>query len=287
MRAIVYDKYGSVDVLELKDIDKPAVKDDEVLVRVRAASTNPLDWHFMRGEPYIVRPQLGLRRPKRRVLGNDMAGVVEAVGKNVARFRPGDEVIGDVNGSYAEYASVSEDLLGLKPANLTKSGRRYDLIFQLAGTRSPSNCRRSPTPKGTLLLSSGESSGRWIGPVGRIIKAVVLSPFVSQRLSAFEAKRSKEYLQLLRESHRGRQGHAGHLRDAGRGGDRDMQLRVRSDEVGADPRARGDGFGLRAHSAPHRKHLGKHHDRLLPPGVLLGAGSPRPGTRPDHRSGRG
>jgi NADPH:quinone reductase-like Zn-dependent oxidoreductase len=282
VKAIVYDRYGPADVLELKDIDKPEPKDDEVLVRVRAASANPLDWHFMRGQPYIARLQMGLPRPKRRVLGNDMAGEVEAVGDKVTRFRPGDEVFGDVSGSYAEYASVSENLLERKPTNLTfeqaaavpvagvtalqglrnkgnvqarqkvliigagggvgtfavplakefgaivtgvcsttkvdlvqsigadhvidytqedftRSGQRYDLIFQLAGTRSPSDCRRALTSKGTLVLSSGESPGRWIGPIGRIVKALVLSPFVSQRLVVFEAKRSKEDLALLKE----------------------------------------------------------------------------------------
>lgn len=83
--------------------------------------------------------------------------------------------------------------------DFTQNGQEYDLILQLAGTRSPSECRRALTSKGTLLLSSGESSGRWIGPLGRIIKAVLLSPFVSQRLAPFEAKRSKQDLQVLKE----------------------------------------------------------------------------------------
>ena len=95
MKAIVQDKYGSPDVLELQDIDKPVVKDDEVLVRVRAASANPADWHFMRGLPYIMRPQAGLGKPKNSVLGRDIAGQVEAVGKDVTGFRPGDEVFGN------------------------------------------------------------------------------------------------------------------------------------------------------------------------------------------------
>jgi len=274
MKAIVQDKYGSPDVLELQEIDKPVVKDDEVLVRVRAASANPADWHFMRGLPYVMRPQSGLRKPKNSVLGRDIAGQVEAVGKDVTGFRPGDEVFANVEtGGFAEYTSVSEGLLELKPTSLsfehaaavplaaltalqglrdagqvqpkqkvlivgasggvgtfavqvakyfgaevtgvcstrnvemvrslgadhvidytqedfTQSGRKYDLILQLAGTRSPSECRRALTSKGILVLSSGESGGRWIGPVDRIIKAVVLSPFVSQKLGSFlnEAK---------------------------------------------------------------------------------------------------
>jgi NADPH:quinone reductase-like Zn-dependent oxidoreductase len=282
LKAITYHRYGSPDVLELEEVDEPVVQDDEVLVRIRAASVNPRDWHFMRGLPSIMRP-LALRIPKDGGLGSDVAGQVEAVGKTVTRFRPGDEVFAHVlRGGFAEYTAVPEDVLGLKPANLTfeqaaavplagltalqglrdhgrvqpgqkvliigasggvgtfavqiaksfgadvtgvcstrnvdlvrsigadhvidytqedftQSGQKHDLIFQLAGTRSPSDCRRALTPKGKLLLSSGESDGRWIGPLDRMIKAVVLSPFVSQRLGAFEAKRSREDLQVLKE----------------------------------------------------------------------------------------
>jgi NADPH:quinone reductase-like Zn-dependent oxidoreductase len=282
LKAITTHSYGSPDVLELEAVDEPVVKDDEVLVGVRAASVNPRDWHFLRGLPYIMRP-VGLRRPKNGVLGSDVAGQVEAVGKTVTRFRPGDEVFAHVlAGGFAEYTCIPEEVLGLKPANLTfeqaaavplaaltalqglrdhgriqpgqkvliigasggvgtfavqiarsfgadvtgvcstrnvdmvrsigadhviaytqedftQSGQKYDLVFQLAGTRSPSDCRRALTPKGTLVLSSGESDGRWIGPIDRIVKAVVLSPFVSQRLGTFEAKQSKEDLQVLKE----------------------------------------------------------------------------------------
>jgi len=133
MRAVVYDRYGSPDVLKLTEIDKPVVRDDQVLVRVRAASVNPADWHFMRGLPYLVRMINGLRRPRKAtVLASDLAGQVEAVGKNVTRFRPGDQVFGRTRaahrpdrraevatGGCAEYACVPDDLLGLKPANLT------------------------------------------------------------------------------------------------------------------------------------------------------------------------
>jgi NADPH:quinone reductase-like Zn-dependent oxidoreductase len=283
MKAIVYHRYGSPDVLELQEIDKPVVNDDDVLVRVRAASANPADWHHMRGVPYIMRPQSGLGKPRTSVLGHDIAGHVEAVGKDATRFRPGDEVFGDVErGGFAEYTCVSEALLGLKPANLTfeqgaavplaaltalqglrdagqlqpeqkvliigasggvgtfavqiaklfgahvtgvcstrnvemvrslgaddvidytqedfiESGQKYDLIFQLAGTRSPSDCRRALSSKGTLVLSSGESDGRWIGPMDRIVKAAALSPFVSQKLGSFLAKPNKDDLQLLKE----------------------------------------------------------------------------------------
>lgn len=284
MQAIVRDRYGSPDVLSLQDILRPIPKDDEVLVRVRAASANPRDWHVLRGLPHIVRGMgYGLRQPKQRVLGSDLAGQVEAVGRDVRLFRPGDEVFADaVTGGFAEYACVSEDFLERKPTNLTfeqaaavplaaltalqglrdvgqvqpgqqvlivgasggvgtfavqiarsfgavvtgvcsprnvelvrslgadhvidytqqdftASGQRYDLIFQLAGTHSAADCRRALTANGTLVLSSGDSRGRWIGPVDRILVAVTLSCFVSQRLRPLTAKRSQADLKLLKE----------------------------------------------------------------------------------------
>src|SRR5918993_3287843 len=282
MKAIVQDNYGSSDVLQLKDIDKPVVKDDEVLVRVRAAAVNIGDWHLLQGVPYVMRLGIGLRKPRREIPGLDIAGQVEAIGRNLKQFQPGDEVFGWCKGAFAEYARTAETNLLPKPANLTfeqtaavgdsaftalaavrdqgkvqpghrvlingasggvgtfavqiaksfgadvtgvcssrnvdmvrslgadhvidytqedftQSGRKYDLIFQLAGTRSPSECRGALTPKGTLVLSSGESNGRWLGPVERIVKARVLSPFVSQKMVSFTVKPNKEDLQFLRQ----------------------------------------------------------------------------------------
>ena len=119
MKAIVYCDYGSADVLKFEDIEKPTPEDNQILVRVRAASVNPLDWHYMRGTPYILRADAGLRKPKDTRLGVDYAGTVEAVGSNVTRFRPGDEVFGGRSGALAEYVTVPEDRAVLKPANLT------------------------------------------------------------------------------------------------------------------------------------------------------------------------
>ncbi|HYN90226.1 MAG TPA: NAD(P)-dependent alcohol dehydrogenase [Ardenticatenaceae bacterium] len=118
MKAMVITRYGSPDVLELQDIDRPVVGDDDVLVRVRAASVNPYDWHIMRGLPYLVRTDSGLRRPKNTRLGVDLAGQVEAVGKNVSQFQPGDEVFGGRWGAFAEYVVGQERHFVLKPANL-------------------------------------------------------------------------------------------------------------------------------------------------------------------------
>ncbi|MBI4081492.1 MAG: NAD(P)-dependent alcohol dehydrogenase [Candidatus Lambdaproteobacteria bacterium] len=120
MKAIVQDTYGSADVLELRDIDEPVVGADDLLVRVHAAGVDPGVWHLMTGLPYLVRILgYGLRAPKARVRGMDVAGRVEAVGRNVTRFQPGDEVFGTCEGSFAEYACAREDRLGPKPANLT------------------------------------------------------------------------------------------------------------------------------------------------------------------------
>jgi NADPH:quinone reductase-like Zn-dependent oxidoreductase len=120
MKAIVREKYGSPDVLELKDVDKPVIDDDSVLVRVRAASINAYDWHMMRGRPYLVRMVAGLRKPKSSAMGMDVAGQVEAVGKNVTQFRPGDEVFGSRSGSLAEYVrGTDKSVLVPKPAGLT------------------------------------------------------------------------------------------------------------------------------------------------------------------------
>jgi len=283
MQAIVYDRFGSPDVLELREVSKPGVKPGEVLVRVRAASPNPYDWHFMRGLPYIARPATGFLKPKKSILGSEMAGDVEAVGDRVTRFRRGDAVFGFVGaGAFAEYVSVTEERLALKPANLTfeqaatvplaamtalqglrdegeirsgqkvlivgasggvgtfavqianwygadvtgvcstrnvelvrsigagnvidytaedftQSGPKYDLIFQLAGTASPSACRRALTARGTLVLSSGDSPGRIIGAVGRIIKAVILSPFVGEKLRLLNTKARSDDLQFLKD----------------------------------------------------------------------------------------
>jgi NADPH:quinone reductase-like Zn-dependent oxidoreductase len=122
MKAVRYRRYGSPDVLEVTDADPPAIGDHDVLVRVRAASLNPLDRYFMRGRPFVLRLRAGLSRPKTHVLGADMAGEVEAVGSAVTKFRPGDEVFGGLEerGTLAEYISLPEDgAVAAKPAKLS------------------------------------------------------------------------------------------------------------------------------------------------------------------------
>ena len=123
MRAIVYHKYGSPDVLQLKEVEKPTPKDDEVLIRIYAASANALDWHYMRGTPFLARLVNGLQKPKNTKLGADVAGRVEAVGRTVKQFQVGDDVFGCIPinelGSFAEYVCAHEDALALKPARMT------------------------------------------------------------------------------------------------------------------------------------------------------------------------
>lgn len=119
MQAVVYHRYGSPDIPQLEEIEKPTVGDNEVLLKIRAASLNPLDWHLMRGRPAILRLIFGLRKPRVTRMGIDAAGVVEAVGKHVTRFAPGDEVFGACRGAFAEYASAPESKLAKKSATVT------------------------------------------------------------------------------------------------------------------------------------------------------------------------
>ena len=283
MKAIVQDAYGSADVLELRDIDRPDIADDEVLVRVHAAGVDRGVWHLMTGLPYPIRlAGYGLRAPKTPVPGMDLAGVVAAVGKDVTRFEPGDEVLGIGKGAFAEYARAPERKLAPKPGNLTfeqaavvsisgltalqalrdqarvepgqkalivgasggvgtyavqlakafgaevtgvcgatkvdlvrsigadhvidytredfADGRQhYDLILDIGGNSSLSRLRRALTPTGTLVIVGGESGGRWLGGNDRQLRALLLSPFVRQRLRTFISKENHEDIIALTE----------------------------------------------------------------------------------------
>jgi len=282
MKAIVQDRYGSADVLQFKDIDKPVPGADDVLIRVHAAGLDPSVWHIMTGEPYLVRLMgFGLRAPKVKVSGSDVAGRVEAVGTNVTEFQPGDEVFGTAAGSFAEYARARAGKLAPKPANLTfeqaaavpisaitalqalrdkgrvKPGQqvlvigagggvgtyavqlakafgaevtgvcstskvdlvrsigadhvidytrddivdgahRYDLILDTAGNRSLSHVRRALAPKGTLVLVGGEGGGRWTGGVEHLLGALMLSPFIGQKLRGLYSRERREDLEALK-----------------------------------------------------------------------------------------
>src|SRR5215210_1637134 len=283
MKTIVQDEYGSPDVLELKDIDKPEIGDDEVLVHVHAAGVDRGVWHVMTGLPYPIRlAGYGFRAPKNPVPGMDVAGMVEAVGRNVIRFQPGDEVFGIGKGTFAEYARALEDKLAPKPANLTfeqaavvaisglpalqglrdhgrvepgqevliigasggvgsyavqlakafgahvtgvcstmkvdmvrsigadhvidytrddfaEGDQCYDLILDIGGNSSLSRLRRALTPEGTLVITGGETDGRWLGGNDRQLRALMVSPFVGQKLGTFISKENHEDMNVLKE----------------------------------------------------------------------------------------
>ncbi|GGP98293.1 NAD(P)-dependent alcohol dehydrogenase [Streptomyces virginiae] len=265
MKAIVQDRYGPADVLRLDEVDRPVPGRGEVLVRVHAAAVDQGVWHLVTGLPYALRPVFGLRAPRVRTPGMDLAGRVEAVGPDVTRVRPGDEVFGSCQGSFAEYACAKEDALAPKPAGLgfeeaatvpvsgvtalkalrdvgrvragqrvlvlgasggvgtyavqlakafgahvtgvcstaktdlvrsigadavvdytqedpVDGSRRYDLVLDIAGNRPLSRLRRALTARGTLVIVGGEGGGRWLGGNERQLGALLLSPFVGQRL---------------------------------------------------------------------------------------------------------
>ena len=281
MNAIVYDKYGSPDVLEPREIERPLLTDDGVLVRVRASSVNPVDWHMLTGTPYLARLEAGLCKPKNKVLGVDFAGTVEAVGKDVTHVRPGDEVFGARNGAFAEYVCVREAVVP-KPASLTfeqaaavpvaaitalqglrdhgqiraghnvlingasggvgtfavqiaksfgaevtgvcstrnvdaarsigadrvidytqedftRSGERYDLMLDVVGNRSWSECRRVLNPHATLVMVGGPKTNPLIGPLGHVVKVRLASLRSNQKVVFFLAKTNKADLAVLRD----------------------------------------------------------------------------------------
>lgn len=161
MKAIQFTQYGSPDVLQLKDIDKPTLTADEVLVKIHASTVNPLDWHIMRGEPYFARLDLGLPTPKNPNLGADVAGTVEAIGENVTEFKVGDAVFGEVFdtglGAFAEYVCVPENALALKPDNLSfeqVAGVPLAGMTALQGLRNRGNIQ-----SGQTVLINGASGG--------------------------------------------------------------------------------------------------------------------------------
>ncbi len=283
MRAVVQQEYGAPhEVLTLREIDKPVIGDDEVLVRVHAAGMDQGVWHLVAGRPYVIRLGVGFRRPKTRVPGMDVAGTVAAVGARVTQFRSGDEVFGTGVGTFAEYARARSDRLALKPVNLTfeqaaavavsgisalqalrNKGRvrpgqhvlvigagggvgtfavqlakaygarvtgvcstakvdlvrsigaddvvdytrddfadgehHYDVIVATAGSRSLSQLRRALTPRGTLVLVGGEEGGPWLQGSDRLLRALLLSPFIRQTLRPLFSVARATDLQDLRE----------------------------------------------------------------------------------------
>jgi NADPH:quinone reductase-like Zn-dependent oxidoreductase len=170
MKAIVQDRYGSPDVLALRDVETPPIDDHGVLVEVHAASVNALDWHTTRGMPYLIRMDEGFRKPRHSVRGVDLAGRVVAVGKHVARLKPGDEVFGGSTGSFAEYAATTEDRLAPKPSGFTYE---QAAALHVAGmTALQGLCEKAQLQAGQRVLINGAGGGvgtfavqiaKWLG----------------------------------------------------------------------------------------------------------------------------
>ena len=158
MKAIVYRCYGNADVLKLEQIAKPAPADDRVLVKVHAASVNPLDWHYMQGKPYVMRAAAGVGRPESILMGADFAGTVESVGKNVTRFKPGDEVFGDRDGAFGEYVSAREKgAITTKPSNMSMEQAAAVPIAGLTALQALRD--KGKVQAGQKVLINGASGG--------------------------------------------------------------------------------------------------------------------------------
>src|SRR6266545_3493777 len=234
VKAIVQDSYGSADRLELRDIDKPVPGDDGVVVEVHAAGLDPGVWHLMTGRPYLVRAMgFGIRAPKFPVRGGDLAGIVESVGKNATRFKPGDQVYGTCDGSFAEYALTDAEriapmpanldfrqaaavpvsgvtaLVGLRDAGRVQAGQTVLVIgaaggvgsyaVQLAKAFGAVVTGVCSTPKADLVLIGGEGGGRWLGGFQRQIFAPLRSVGSKQRLVGLVVKQRQEHLMTLKE----------------------------------------------------------------------------------------
>ncbi len=174
MKAIVQEAYGSADVLRLRDVEVPEIGDGEVLVRVHAAGFEPGVWHVMTGLPYLVRVMgYGLRRPKVGVRGNDVAGSVEAVGKDVTRFRPGDKVFGVCHGAFAEYARASEEKLAPKPANLTLEQAATIPVSALTALQGLRDKGRVQPGQQVLVLGAAGGVGSFAVQIAKALGAEV------------------------------------------------------------------------------------------------------------------
>ena len=196
MKAFVYEKYGPPETLRLAEVDKPAPDVDHVLVKVRAASVNAADWHVLRGKPLFSRATLGLLRPKRQVLGVDIAGQVEAVDSGVTRFRPGDEVYANLldhgYGGFAEYVSAPVDVMSLKPPSL--SFEEAAAVPMAAATALQGLRRHGELQPGQRVLINGASGG-----VGTF--AVQLAKAYGAEVTAVTSTRNLELVRSLGADH--------------------------------------------------------------------------------------
>jgi NADPH:quinone reductase-like Zn-dependent oxidoreductase len=200
MKAIVQDRYGGLDTLEYKDIDRPAPKDDEVLVRVHAAGLDRGVWHVMAGLPYLIRfVGFGVRKPKVRVRGMDVAGRVEAVGEGVTRFQVGDEVFGWADGSYAEYVSAPEGNLATKPANLSFEQAAIVPISGFAALQAVRDVGRLQAGQKVLVIGAAGGVGSYAVQVAKAFGAQVTGVASTRQLELVRSLGADDVVDYTRE----------------------------------------------------------------------------------------
>jgi NADPH:quinone reductase-like Zn-dependent oxidoreductase len=199
MRAIVQDKYGDADVLRLEEIDRPEPGPEQVLVRVLAAGVDPGVWHIMAGQPYGVRPAFGVRKPRERVRGADVAGVVEAVGSDVTRFAPGDEVFGVGTGTYADFALAPEKGLALKPAGLSFPEAAVVAISGCTALQGVRDAGGLTAGQRVLVLGASGGVGSFAVQIAKALGAHVTGVASTGKLDFVRSLGADEVLDYTRE----------------------------------------------------------------------------------------
>jgi NADPH:quinone reductase-like Zn-dependent oxidoreductase len=201
MKAVVYHKYGSPEVLELEEVEKPTPKDDEVLIKVHAASVNAGDWHLLRGKPFMIRLMgYGLLTPKHNILGSDIAGRVEAVGTNVRRFQPGDEVMGVVSaGSFAEYVCARENALVSKPAGMTFEDAAAVPTAALTALQGLRDGGRIQTGQKVLINGAGGGVGTFAVQIAKSFGAEVTAVTSTGKLDRVRSIGADQVIDYTRE----------------------------------------------------------------------------------------
>jgi NADPH:quinone reductase-like Zn-dependent oxidoreductase len=204
MKAIVQEKYGSADVLELRDVEKPQPEDDEVLIRVHAAGVDPGVWHLMTGRPYLVRAMgFGLRRPKIRVRGTDAAGIVEATGKNVVRLKPGDSVYGTCDGSFAEYACAKAERFAPKPSNLSFKQAAAVPVSGVTALHGLRDAGKLQPEQKVLIIGAAGGVGTYAVQLAKAFGAVVTGVCSTSKAELVRAIGADEVIDYTREDFTG------------------------------------------------------------------------------------
>jgi NADPH:quinone reductase-like Zn-dependent oxidoreductase len=200
MKAIVYTQYGPPDVLQFIEVAKPTPKDDEVLIRIRAASVNPLDWRLLRGKPWFARFLIGgLRKPKVTRPGVDVAGQIEAVGRNVKQFKPGDEVFGAGRGAFAEYVCTVEDKLALKPTNLSFEGAAAVPVAAISALQGLRDKGRIQQGQKVLVDGAGGGVGTFAVQIAKSFGAEVTAVCSTRNLDTARSIGADHVIDYTRE----------------------------------------------------------------------------------------